>query len=134
MDKFDAGAFLADMARPLPLADLVRNGDLIDQTLAAQWMGFTVRAYITGALYDAAVLGTSRKLRTATERSNEAGRLKMFWQTAAAAAAVFRKRGVAAPAIVFQVPAARSSLRLDVHLTFQQEGSLPYLVARLAKE
>lgn len=122
------------MAKPLTVHELCANGDLLNQTREAGWVGFTVPAFVTAACYDAVVVGTARKLRTPTERNQEAARLRNFWMLCSKAVAEYRKGGQVLPVIRVQMHQAGTDRPIDVTIKTMQEANVVYLLVRLAKE
>lgn len=136
---FDPAAFLASLAKPMKVQELVARGDLVDATLAARWHGFQANAYLTLGAWEAVVGPRSpgkRRLVTPQERAREGKRLHQVWELASKQ----MSRYASLPAkhlpacIPLHVPLANSPTLQRLEIRVATEGHEPYLTIRLTGE
>lgn len=133
MATFDLDAMLASVSKPKSRRAALRDGDLVDTTRAAAWLGFRVDAAMTTATWEEIIGITS--LRTTMKDRAEAGqRLRAVWEAASKAVASYRARGVVLPAIQFTHPAANARRQVTLCLRAGVESGRPYLTLSLEGE
>lgn len=134
MATFDLDSMLATMARPKTRAQALRDGDLVDCSRAAAWLGFRVAAAMTTAAWEE-VVGAHGPRATLQERADAGKRLRSVWQGAAKAVATYRNAGVVLPSIRFTHPAAtRPSQLVRLLLAAGVDNGRPYVTLSLEGE
>lgn len=134
MATFDLDALLAKVSQPKTRAQAVRDGDLVDCTRAAAWLGFRVDAAMTTGAWEETV-GVTDARATLQERADAGTRLRSVWTKASASVAAYRAKGVVLPAIQFSHPAASNPRRLvRLQLRAGVENGRPYVTLSLEGE
>lgn len=140
MTTFDAAAFLASMAKPRSLRELVAAGDLVDCTPMAQWHGFHANAFLTASAWEV-VIGPRGKVAAMlppAELQRQGQRLHELWKIAAqqmarCAADVERGKDVPKSVPIHVRLASGSGLqRLEIRVAL--EGAQRYLTVHLTGE
>lgn len=134
MATFDLDALLAKVSTPKTRAQALRDGDLVDCTRAAAWLGFRVDAAMTTGAWEETI-GVTDARATVKERADAGTRLRSVWQAATRAVATYRAQGVVLPSIRFHHPAAAKPQRL-VRLVLRAgvESGRPYVTLSLEGE
>ena len=133
MATFDLADLLRQVSRPKTRAQAMRDGDLVDCTRAAAWLGFTVDAAMTTAAWEETI-GVTDARATLQERADAGTRLRSVWTKASEAVKVYRSRGVVLPAIRFSHPAAGKVRQVRLLLRAGVESGRPYVTLSLEGE
>lgn len=133
MAAFDLDALLAKVSAPKSRQAALRDGELVDCTRAAAWLGFRVDAAMTTAAWDETI-GITGDRATRQERADAGDRLRSVWKQASKSVAAYRAKGVVLPSIQFYHRAARAKRLVSLNLRAGVEAGRPYLTLSLEGE
>lgn len=140
MATFDPSAFLANMARPRTLLELVASGDLVDCTPTAQWHGFQARAFLTAGAWEVAIgaRGKVAKMLPPAELQRQGQRLHDLWKIASqqmARYAAEAQRGKTPPkSVPIHVPRATGATLQRLEIRVANDGAQRYVTVHLTGE
>lgn len=132
MTTFDLDSLLRKVSRVKTRTEALRDGDLVDCTRAAAWLGFRVAAAMTTAAWEECI-GVTDARATAQERADAGTRLRAVWQAASAAVATYKARNVVLPSIRFQHRAV-SRRQVTLLLRAGVDAGTPYVTLSLEGE
>lgn len=133
MATFDLDGLLRKVSRPKTRAEALRDGDLVDCTRAAAWLGFRVSAAMTVAAWEETV-GRHDPHATARERAEAGDRLRSVWAAATAAVAAYKSKGVVLPSIRFLHRAYPKPRQVNLVLRAGVDAGTPYVTLSLEGE
>lgn len=134
MAAFDLSSFLAKVSRAPTVRELVKSGDLIDCTVQAAWVGFSVPAYMTGGAWDTVIGSRSRRVLLESEKRDMGVRARNLWRLVHCAINQRRRHPVAADFIELLVPIADKPGRARLEIRALSEARVMYLVVKLTGE
>ena len=133
MATFDLDALLRKVGKPKTRAEALRDGDLVDCTRAAAWLGFRVSAAMTVAAWEETV-GRHDPHATARERADAGDRLRSVWAAATAAVSAYQAKGVVLPSLRFLHRAHPKPRQVHLVLRAGVEAGIPYVTLSLEGE
>lgn len=140
MATFDPAAYLAKMAKPRSLLELVAAGDLVDCTPSAQWHGFQAQAFLTAGAWEVVIgaRGKVAKMLPPAEMQRQGQRLHDLWRVASqqmARYAAEAQRGKTPPkSVPIHVPRANGAALQRLEIRVATEGRNRYLTVHLTGE
>lgn len=135
MERFDLQAFLADVAKPLTVKELVDRGDLIDCTVQAAWVGFSAPAYMTSAAWDSVIAPRRRRTLLAIDTRAMGVRQRNMWQLLYRAYAEHNRNTVPMPkSIRVKVPLVEASSYARLEMAPRRERGTVYILVKLSGE
>lgn len=140
MATFDPASYLASLAKPRTLQELVAAGELIDCTLMAGWHGFQAQAFLSAGAWEAVIgpRGKVAKMLPPAELQRQGSRLDSLWRIASqqmARYAAEAKRGRTPPrSVPIHVPLAHCATLQRLEIRVAAQGSQQYLTVHLTGE